>query len=752
MASEEFTQRILRILSHKDYRPRQLHELAREMGIAEDEYGDFRQTVKALAKTGRVVLGSRNMLMLPEPSGTIVGRFRANPKGFGFVVPELPAAHGDLYVPAGENRDAMTGDTVRARVVRKGKRDGRMLYEGRILEILQRGQSRFVGELCCEYKRWFVRPDGTTFHGPIFVDDPGAKSARAGDQVVVEILQYPRRDADARGVLVKVLGRRGERLVDLKSILWQYSYPEEFPEDVLAEARAAVAAYDPDEYSRHRDVLDGFTVITIDPDDARDFDDAISITHGRDGSCELGVHIADVAEFVRAAGKLDAEALERSNSVYFPGFVVPMLPEVLSNGLCSLQEGEPRLTKSAFIRYDRQGNVCSQRFANTIIRSDKRLTYRQATQVLEGDSAGFPKNVLTLLRDADRLARAIRKRRLQDGMLVLALPEIELRFDDDGRVVGAEPADTSFSHTIIEMFMVEANEAVARLFVDQQVPHLRRVHPDPDPAAAEGLQKFLKAVGLTAPKDLDRHALQSLLDFVKGRPEGFAVNLAVLRSLSEAVYSPELTGHYALASQHYAHFTSPIRRYPDLTIHRLLNRFLEGQFESRHGRRDVPTETALAEIGRQCSIRERRAEAAEREYKLVKILQLLETRLGDEFDGVVTGVTNFGVFVQLREFLIDGLLRFDDLPHDWWDVDAQRGRVVGQSTGRRIAIGQVLKVVIARVNGAARQLDLALRNPDDLGVDKRPRARSEPARPQPPRPPVVTRKKKPAPPQRRKRK
>ncbi len=743
MSAEEFTERILRFLSRDDYRPQRLRALARTMGIAEDQYGTFRQSVKALAKTGRVVLGSRNILMLPEPSGSIVGRFRANPKGFGFVVPELPTAHGDLYVPVGETHDAMTGDIVRARVRRKGKRDGRMLYAGQVVEIIKRGHSRFVGELDREFGRWFVRPDGAIFHGLIFIDDSGAKNARPGDQVVIEILEYPRRGLDARGVIIKVLGPRGDPDVDLKSILWQYGYPEAFPDDVLDAARAAVDAYDPEACLAGREDLRERTVLTIDPDDARDYDDAISITFPPDGTIELGVHIADVAHFVREGGVLDQEALDRSNSVYFPGLVVPMLPEILSNGVCSLQEGQPRLTKSAFIRYDRQGNVLARRYANSVIRSSKRLTYRQATAILEGDQReAFAPEIVKLVRDADRLARAIRDRRLRDTMLVLDLPEVELIFDDDGRVTGAEPADTSFSHTIIEMFMVEANEAVAHLLVDRHVPHLRRVHADPDPAAEEGLGRFLKAAGLPTPKSLDREALQTLLSFVKGRPESFAVNLAVLRSLQQAVYSPDLVGHYALASEHYVHFTSPIRRYPDLTIHRLLDRCLAGDLDTAAGLREVPSHGQLEAIGHRCSLNERRAEDAEREYKLVKILQLMEDHVGDAYSGVVTGVTNFGVFVQLRDFQIDGLLRFDSLPDDWWNVDPVRGCVVGEATGLRIAIGQVLEVLVVRVDVAARQLDLGISDPSMLRrwprKESGKKARGHSARP---RRAVVTRKK-----------
>ncbi|MHC4695540.1 MAG: ribonuclease R [Planctomycetota bacterium] len=711
MRSKAFAERILRFVQNTDYRPKQLEELARAMGIGEDEHGDFHAACRALMKSGRVVLGARNALMLPAPVGKVVGTYRANPRGFGFIIPDTPGSHADLYVAPENTGGAITGDTVSARVKKRGKRRGRMLYEGLIVEILKRGQSRFVGELRRELARSFVVPDGNTLHVPIMVADPRAKNAKSGDQVVVEMIQYPDERREARGVIVKVLGKRGEPSVDTLSIIEQYQLPGDFDGSLLRKAGEVVAGHDPIAELKDREDLRRLTIITIDPPDAKDFDDAISIAVHADGSAELGVHIADVSYYVEEGAPVDVEARERSTSVYLPDKVIPMLPEVLSNGVCSLQERQPRLTKSAFITYDRRGKVRKTRVANTIIRSTKRLTYEQATRILAGKPGRTSAKVVTLLAEMEKLAKIIRRRRLREGMLVLDLPEVELVYDDEGCVVDVTPADTSFPHTIIEMFMVEANEAVARLLVEHKVPGLRRIHDAPDTLASGSLHKFLAALGHDLPKDADRHALQSLLDDVRGEDESYAVHLAVLRSMQRAEYSPLRVGHYALASADYCHFTSPIRRYPDLTIHRLVEAYLRGTFEDARGKGQLPSEDELMTLGSHCSANERRAEAAERELRLVLVLRLLEKHLGEAFDGIVTGVSNVGVFVQLDRFLVDGLLRFSELRDDWWEVDSTHGVVVGERSGHRIRIGDRLKIVIGSIHIATRQLELALAEP-----------------------------------------
>jgi len=712
MPSDALAEQVLRFVQAKGYQPRQIHELALAMGVGVAEQGDFHAACKALMKTGRVVLGSRQAVMLPDPPGKLVGTYRGNERGFGFVIPDTPNSHGDLYVPSGKTGDAITGDTVMARVLKRGRRSGQMVYEGRIVEVVKRGQSRFVGALHQQRQRWLVVPDGNTLHVPIMVGDPGAKNARAGDQVVVEITQYPGADRKARGVIVKVLGRRGEPDVDTQSIIEQYQLPGEFSREVLQEARDAANSFDPRRVSTSREDLRHLTIITIDPVDARDYDDAISLTSNKNGTVELGVHIADVAHFVREGTALDEEARQRSTSIYLPRTVIPMLPEVLSNSVCSLQERQTRLAKSAFITYDRKGSVKKVRLANTVIRSAKRLTYEQASAILAGRRVRTSDRIVSLLKGMERLAQAIRARRIREGMFELDLPEVELVYDENGYVVDVKGVDTSYSHKIIEMFMVEANEAVARHLTDRKVPFLRRIHDKPRAMAGGSLRRLVALFGHELSDPTDRFAVQRLLDQVRGKDDAFAIHLAVLRGMQQAEYAPTRMGHYALASQHYTHFTSPIRRYPDLTIHRLIDQSLQGAFKKRGSRERIPTEEELSTLGHDCSTQERRSEAAERELKLVLVLRLLEkSHLGDVFNGVVTGVANVGVFVQLERFLIDGLLRFDDLPDDWWDVDPTHGCVVGERSGQRITVGDRLQVTITTIRLPTRQMTLTLASP-----------------------------------------
>ena len=708
---ERYIDAIVKFLSNRTYQPLKPRQLARQMGIPDAEYETFREAVKRLRDSGRVVLGARNALTLPEMGATVVGIYRGNPRGFGFVVPETPNSHGDLYIPAGAQGGAITGDHVVARATQRGRRGGEAVFQGRVERILRRGQNRFVGTLQRSEGVWFVLPDGSAMTTPIVVGDTGP-TAREGVKVVVEITRYAQAVGELpSGVLIETLGPKGHTEVETLAVVRAHGLEDTFSEAALAEARAAVEAFDGEALDGRED-LTGLTVLTIDPPDARDYDDAISLVAGPGGTATLGVHIADVSHFVREGGQLDADARRRTTSVYFPRRVIPMLPEVLSNGVCSLQEGRSRYCKSAFIAYDREGNVLRTRLAETVIRSARRLTYVEAQRIIDGKAGARPE-IVELLRGMDDLARRIEARRREAGMLHLALPAVELVFDDADRVVDAVPEDDSYTHTIIEMFMVEGNEAVARALDARKRAFLRRIHPDPDAAATKPLATFVRAAGHKLPANLTRHDIQELLRTVRGRPEEYAVNLAVLRTFQQAVYSPMQVGHFALASSCYCHFTSPIRRYPDLTVHRLVAELCRGTLDAR-----PPEDVAvLRELGERCSAGERRAEAAEEELREVLVLQMLSGRVGEQFDGVVTGVGNFGLFVQSPKYLVEGLVRMQELGDDWWEVDAARGQVRGQQTGRTFRIGDVLPVRIAAVELARRQLDLVLARG---GEQKRP--------------------------------
>ena len=700
---EIFKRNIVKLLRRRDYEPLKLSQVAKALGVSSEDYAEFKRAFEELRRTGHVVLGGRNLVSLPGMSGRVIGTFRANARGFGFITPLEPNAHGDLFVPPNATAEAMTGDIVAARVRRKGKRGGQLQFGGEVGEILERSQNRFVGTLRKQKDSWIVQPDGKGFNEPITVDDVGAKGAKPKDKVVVEIMTYPTGQYLARGVIVEVLGKAGQYESEIQSVIRQFHLPGDFDVECNGEARDAAGGFEAETIEGREDIT-AKVVITIDPPDAKDFDDAISIEKDDKGNRVLGVHIADVSNFVKADSALDVEAKERGNSIYLPGRVIPMLPEVLSNGVCSLQPGQKRFVKSAYLTYDGQGNILSRRFANSVMKSTERLTYQQADRILKGHTKVAKNKTVELVKEMEMLSRAIEKRRVKNGMLHLDLPETELVMDESGRVVDAEPADDSYPHTIIEMFMVEANDAVAGLLDRLDIGFMRRIHPEPDGLSMKNLAMLVRAFGYNLPRNPDRRAVQDLLAAVKGTDSSFGVNLAVLRSFEKAEYAPLNVGHYALASTHYCHFTSPIRRYADLLVHRVLEFYLQNRMDLA---KNSSVEMDLTEIGKHISFTEQRAEDAERELKAVLILQMLSGRINEELNCVVTGLTSFGVFVQSRKFGIEGLIQMNDLGPDEWEYNQKAACIEGRRTGRSIRLGQGLKVRIISVNVAARQLNVS---------------------------------------------
>jgi ribonuclease R len=750
--TSKFSRRLLEHLKHDDYVPARIAELAQDLNIATEEAEEFENAVRDLASQTLLVLLPNGTVTLPSLAtvgGSIEGTFRKNPRGFGFVNPAQSFKEGSIFIAPENVSDALSGDTVRVAI----RRDNRGTFEGNILEVIKRKRSSFTGELDKRGDQWLVFPDGREMTEPIVVRDAQSKNAKPGDKVVVEIIAYPENGMLAEGAITKVLGDAGKPDVETQAVIAAYDLPGEHPHECVEQARGAAAEFDRqiEEWKAkgsgaldcRMDLTNDF-IITIDPPDAKDYDDAISIRRSDSlpGGWELAVHIADVAHFIPAGSPLDEEAKDRANSVYLPRRVIPMLPEVLSNGICSLQEGVPRFCKSAFMTYDAQGNVRSEGAANTLIKSAKRLTYLEAQFLIDGNIEEARKHaktppkytdqLLATLKEMNLLAKQIQARRHKAGMIVLDLPDVELIFDDNGHVVDAQQEDDAFTHKLIEMFMVEANEVLARLFESLGVPLLRRIHPEPVPGDMDEMRKAAMVSGFRVPKNPSREELQGLLDATRGTAAARAVHMAVLRTMSRAEYSPALIGHFALASEAYAHFTSPIRRYADLTVHRSLAEYLrrtensKKRPKSEHDKRDLgrdlrstkacPSDEELAQIGRHAGMREDNAESAERNLRQFLVLQLLEKHIGETFRGVVTNVNPRGVFVQIDKFLADGFIKSEDLPGDitrdnlrpFWKIDPRSGALVDQRSGRSYNFGDSLIVKIANVDLAKRTLDLTV--------------------------------------------
>jgi ribonuclease R len=698
-----FEEQILAAVARRGYHPLKPKALARKLGVPAPQYPAFRQALRELLKQGRLELGRNHAVRATPPHGTVTGTFRRTGTGLGFVRPHFIEGQSaiDVRIAQEDSLDAATGDTVLVKITRKPNRPDTNPV-GVILRVLERATRQFVGTYFERDDQGLVRVDGTVFSHSIYVGDPGAKGVRPDDKVVFEMVRFPTPDDRGEGVITEVLGPRGQPGVDTLSIIRAFGLPDELPQDALEEAREAAAAFREDDLDGREDFTREL-VVTIDPADARDFDDAVSVTRDPvSGHWQLHVHIADVGHFAPPGGALDREARKRATSVYLPQRVLPMFPEVLSNHLASLQQGRLRYVKSVLLDFTPEGQKTAVRFARGAIRNRRRFSYEQVLALLQAPAPPAPAlcepAIYEMLLRMRELALILRGRRLKRGALELVMPEVALEYDEQGRVTGGHFLEHDVSHQIIEEFMLAANEAVAEHLTAVGAAFLRRVHPDPDPHKLEAFADFARSLGYKMQSHLDRFALQRILERSAGRPDVHAVHYALLRSLKQAVYSPEEEGHYALASTNYCHFTSPIRRYPDLTVHRLLDQWL--RTGSAGG-----DEAELLVLGEHCSRMERRAEMAERELVRLKLLTYLEERLGLELEVIITGVADYGFFGQAETLPVEGLVHVSTLTDDYYYYEEATHSLTGRRTGRRYRLGDRVRVNVVRVDLQRRQLD-----------------------------------------------
>ncbi|MBI3862079.1 MAG: ribonuclease R [Planctomycetia bacterium] len=719
--------KILDTLARSGHKPVAPDALARDLNVSRKRMHEFLAVIEALVAAGKICQTGEGKLRGRVDPGLVEGIIKKTASGTGFLIPHRqpgtpapadPRAN-DVMIAPHELRDAHTGDTVLVQL--HSGQGGRR--RGRVVEILERATRTFVGTYLEREGQGLVQVDGTGLTEPVFVGDPGAKGARPGDKVVFEMVRFPSHAVGGEGVVTKVLGPRGQPGVDTLSIIHEFGLPDEFPEEILDAARGEAESFREDELAGRLD-LTGETIVTIDPVDARDFDDAISLSRTDRGHWRLGVHIADVAHFVREGTPLDREAYRRGTSVYLPDRVLPMLPELISNSLASLQQGKVRFTKSALMEFTPEGIPVHAEFASSAIKVTKRFAYEEVMPIIndpERYKTRVSAKVRTLLAQMYELAMLLRARRFAQGALELTMPEVKIDFNDQGRVSGAHVVPHDPSHQIIEEFMLAANMAVATAFDDKGLPFLRRTHSDPEETKLKAFGQFVTSLGYPLKRYQSRAELQKLLDKVHGTPHTHAVNYAFLRSLKQAAYSPEPIGHYALAAENYCHFTSPIRRYPDLTVHRLLDKMAK-----RDGERSTPGVVELTVMGEHCSRTERRAEQAERELVKVKLLTYMSSRIGDEFEAIITGVQDWGFFCQAVEIPAEGLVHVSTLDDDYYTFDMAGHLLEGRRSGRQHRLGARVRVVVAHVDVDRRQLDFRLagsrsaRNLKDRGAAKPP--------------------------------
>ena len=693
------------------YVPMKLKELAILLQVPKEQRSELKAVMDALEAEGKVHVSQKGKY-LKGAGRTLRGVYQAHPRGFGFVT--IEGETDDIFIPEKETNGALHGDTVEILLTAspEGKRK-----EGKIVKITERGTAKIVGlyQVAKGKHYGFVIPDNQRFLQDIFVPEERAKGAVDGHKVVVELTSYGSDNAKPQGKIVEILGHVNDPGVDIMSIVKSYDLPVEFPEKVMNQAERVPEEVSDADMAGRKDLRE-WVMVTIDGEDAKDLDDAVSLTRTEDGkNWILGVHIADVANYVQERSALDREALHRGTSVYLADRVIPMLPHRLSNGICSLNAGVDRLAMSCIMTVDAKGDVIDHEICESVIRVNERMSYTSVKKILEDHDEEETTRYIDLVpmfEEMEQLAGILRNRRHQRGSIDFDFPESKIMLDEEGHPMEIHSYDRNVATKIIEDFMLLANETVAEEYYWREIPFVDRVHETPDEDKIKKLAILINNFGysLHISDEVRPGQIQKLLAKIQGTPQETMISRLALRSMKQARYTPENDGHFGLAARYYTHFTSPIRRYPDLQIHRIIKDDLRGRMNEK---KMEHYQTILPEVTRQASETERRAEEAERETIRLKKAEYMEAHIGEVFEGVISGITNWGIYVELSN-TIEGLVHVANMYDDHYDYYEDRYEMVGEHTGKTYKLGETVYVRVIDADCLTRTIDFEMADEGDM--------------------------------------
>lgn len=699
-------EKIVEFMRESAYNPMLEEELANTLELNKSDRKLFSKLLDEMEQEGLIIKTRKKRYGVPERMGLIVGRLQGNAKGFGFIISDNEE-EADVFIPANLMQGAMHNDRVVARINHVNQHTKKS--EGEIIRILNRANKEVVGTYEDSRNFGFVIPDDKRISVDIYIPKSESKKVKDGHKVVCKITRWPEARRNPEGSIIEVLGHKNDNATNIAAIMRKFNLQQGFPQEVEKEVNDIPDEVLEEEIGRRKD-LRNLRMVTIDGADAKDLDDAVSIEKLPNGRYQLGVHIADVTHYVREDMDLDKEALERGTSVYLVDRVIPMLPKKLSNGVCSLNPKVNRLALSVFMVIDEQGKVHNHEVVESIIKTDERMIYEDVSDILEKDDQQLKDKYKDLVGDfklMEELCHILRKRREERGAIDFDFPEAKVILDEKARPVEIKKYDRRIANRIIEEFMLVCNETVAENFYWLNVPFVYRVHEDPNPERIEEFNKFIHNFGYhlkASNGEIHPKLLQTLLKKIEGKKEEVVINTLMLRSLKKARYAGENLGHFGLAAEYYCHFTSPIRRYPDLAIHRIIKAFLQEGVESRWLQK---VKGLVGYIGEQSSIRERNADEAERETVDLKKAEYMAERIGEVYEGVISGVVSFGMFVELDN-TVEGLIRVSSLEDDYYIFDSENHTLTGELKRRVFRIGDVIKIKVARVDVLQREIDFTL--------------------------------------------